>query len=99
LAILDHGRLIVEGAPRELIATHIEPQVVEIFGDGAAAWTRERSALGQRIEVAGETAFFYCRDVAPLLAALEGEPTLRYLHRPATLEDVFIKLTGRELRD
>ena len=46
-----------------------------------------------------ETAFFYCHYVAPLVAALSAEPTLRYLHRAATLEDVFIKLTGRELRD
>ena len=99
LAILDHGRLITEGAPRNLIATHIEPQVVEVFGDEAAEWAHEHNALGERIEVAGETAFFYCRDVAPLLSALKDKPALRYLHRPATLEDVFIKLTGRELRD
>ena len=99
LAILDHGRLITEGAPRNLITTHIEPQVVEVFGDEAAEWVREHDALGERVEVAGETAFFYCQDVAPLLAALKDKPALRYLHRPATLEDVFIKLTGRELRD
>ena len=99
LAILDHGRLITEGAPHDLIATHIEPQVVEIFGDGATAWAREHHALGARIEVAGETAFFYCQDVAPLLAALKDNTALRFLHRPATLEDLFIKLTGRELRD
>ena len=99
LAILDHGRLITEGAPHDLIATHIEPQVVEIFGDGATAWAREHHALGARIEVAGETAFFYCQDVAPLLAALKDNNSLRFLHRPATLEDLFIKLTGRELRD
>ena len=35
----------------------------------------------------------------PLLAALSNAPTLRYMHRAASLEDVFIKLTGRELRD
>ena len=99
LAVLDHGRLIVEGGPRELIATHIEPQVVEVFGDTAARWAQARKTLGERVEIAGETAFFYCHDPAPLLAALADEPALRYLHRPATLEDVFIKLTGRELRD
>ncbi|MFB0936237.1 MAG: ATP-binding cassette domain-containing protein [Propionivibrio sp.] len=99
LAILDHGRMITEGAPRNLVATHIEPQVVEVFGDEAADWAREHDTLGERIEVAGETAFFYCQDVAPLLSALHDQPGLRYLHRPATLEDVFIKLTGRELRD
>ena len=99
LAVVDHGRIVTEGAPRELIATHIEPQVVEVFGDHAAAWSRANAGLGERLEVAGDTAFFYCRDTAPLLAALAGESTLRYMHRAATLEDVFIKLTGRELRD
>lgn len=99
LAILDHGRLITEGAPRDLIATHIEPQVVEVFGDDVAAWARNHQALGERLEVAGDTAFFYCRDSDPLLHALAGETGLRYMHRAATLEDVFIKLTGRELRD
>ena len=99
LAILDHGRLISEGAPRELISIHIEPQVVEIFGDEAVVWARSRNTLGERLEIAGETAFFYCHDTLPLLAALADAPSLRYLHRSASLEDVFIKLTGRELRD
>ncbi|WP_301103269.1 ATP-binding cassette domain-containing protein [Propionivibrio sp.] len=99
LAVLDHGRLVTDGAPRALIATHIEPQVVEVFGDEAAAWARSRNTLGERLEIAGDTAFFYCRDSAPLLAALADAPALRYLHRAASLEDVFIKLTGRELRD
>jgi lipooligosaccharide transport system ATP-binding protein len=99
LAVLDHGRLIAEGGPRELIAAHIEPHVVEIFGDDIARWARSRKTLGERVEIAGETAFFYCHDPAPLFAALATEPNLRRLHRPATLEDVFIKLTGRELRD
>ena len=99
LAVIDHGHLVTEGAPRELIATHIEPQVVEVFGEDVAHWARARNTLGERLEVAGDTAFFYCRDTAPLLAALADEPALRYIHRAASLEDVFIKLTGRELRD
>ena len=99
LAVLDHGRLITEGAPRELISTHIEPQVVEIFGDDAPAWAKARRELGDRLEVAGDTAFFYCCDPAPLLSELSEKPALRYLHRAASLEDVFLKLTGRELRD
>jgi len=99
LAVLDNGHLVTEGAPRELIAAHIEPQVVEVFGDDAPRWARSRNGLAERLEVAGDTAFFYCRDPAPLLAALADAPTLRYMHRAASLEDVFIKLTGRELRD
>ena len=38
IAIMDHGRIIAAGAPRELIERHIEPQVVEIYGDGAEGW-------------------------------------------------------------
>lgn len=99
LIVIDHGHLVTEGAPRKLIAQHIEPQVVEVFGDQAAVWARSRASLAERIEIAGETAFFYCRDTTALLAALADEPALRYMHRAASLEDVFIKLTGRELRD
>ena len=99
LAVLDHGRLITQGSPRELIAEHIEPQVVEVFGDGTAAFAAAHRQLAERTEVAGETAFFYCRDSQPLLAALAALPALRYVHRAANLEDVFLKLTGRDLRD
>ena len=99
LAVIDHGHLVTEGAPRELIAAYIEPQVVEVFGEEVAHWARAHNTLGERLEVAGDTAFFYCRDTAPLLTALADAPALRYIHRAASLEDVFIKLTGRELRD
>ena len=43
--------------------------------------------------------FVYAADVAPVLADLHGRSDLSYLHRPASLEDVFLKLTGRDLRD
>ncbi len=100
LAIVDGGRLIVEGAPRTLIAERIEPQVVEVYGEGAEAWAKaEASRFSRRCEVSGETAFCYVADAAPLLAHLAERPQLKALHRPATLEDVFLKLTGRELRD
>ena len=106
LAILDGGRILTQGSPREVIAEHIEPQVVEVFGEwngggtGAAAWAAEHAAsLSKRCEISGETAFCYTDDAAPLLAHLAHQPGLRTLHRPANLEDVFLKLTGRELRD
>ena len=100
VAIIDRGRKIAEGAPRELIAQHIEPQVVEVYGDGAERWadTFGRTAA-ERCERTGETIFCYARNADAIVHQLEREPGLRYLHRPANLEDVFLKLTGRELRD
>jgi lipooligosaccharide transport system ATP-binding protein len=51
------------------------------------------------VELSGETVFFYTRNAAPLLAGLQAYPHLRTLHRPANLEDLFLKLTGRQIRE
>jgi lipooligosaccharide transport system ATP-binding protein len=100
LAVIDHGRMIASDTPRALIAAHVEPEVIEVYGDEARAWADTRGRqLADRLELAGETAFCYARDAAPLLADLAKQTSVRYLHRPANLEDLFIKLTGRELRD
>ncbi|MDR2637487.1 MAG: ATP-binding cassette domain-containing protein [Zoogloeaceae bacterium] len=107
LMIIDQGREIAAGSPGELIARHIEPEVVEVY-DAVGGnelerflprWQGESPAI--RIERSGETAFCYCRDAQPLLASLASfaDTSLRYIHRASNLEDVFIKLTGRELRD
>ena len=98
LAVMDNGRIISTGSPRELIAQNIEPQVVEVFGEQAATWAQDHAArLAQRFEVSGESVFCYVTDAQPLLKELQQHPELRYLHRPANLEDVFLKLTGREM--
>ena len=100
LAIMDRGRIIAEGSPRELIEQHIEPEVVEVYGEGVAEWgVHAARDSASRVEQSGETVFCYATDARPVLARLETERGLRYLHRPANLEDVFMKLTGRELRD
>jgi lipooligosaccharide transport system ATP-binding protein len=100
LAVIDHGRMIATDSPRALIAAHVEPEVIEVYGDEARNWANQLGRrLADRLEIAGETAFCYARDAAPLLAELAQASGVRYLHRPANLEDLFIKLTGRELRD
>lgn len=99
LAVIDHGRLIAEGIPHELIARHIEPQVLEVYGEHVDHWAQGITALADRVELSGDTAFCYVRHAEPLLQNLAGMPFLRYLHRPANLEDLFLKLTGREMRD
>jgi lipooligosaccharide transport system ATP-binding protein len=102
LIVIDHGKKITEGSPRQLIAEHIEPQVVEVFDEGnhdLQGFVDANRQLAERVETSGETAFFYCREPRPLLAKLAEADGLRYVHRASNLEDVFIKLTGRELRD
>ncbi len=99
ISVIDHGRVIARGSPRELIAGHIEPHVVEVFGDALLEWKVCAADLCQRCEQAGETLFCYTDAPERVVAALATRPGLRYLHRPANLEDVFLKLTGRDLRD
>ena len=100
LLVLDHGRKIAEGRPRDLIAAHLEPDVVEVYGAGAVALVESPlRALAARVEVSGETVFFYTQDARALLAGLAASPQLRTLHRPANLEDLFLKLTGRQIRE
>jgi lipooligosaccharide transport system ATP-binding protein len=102
LLVIDHGKKIAEGKPRDLIAQHLEPDVVELYGQGALALADEDSPLRQhaaRVEISGETAFFYTSQAQPLLMALQAWPQVRSLHRPANLEDLFLKLTGRQIRE
>jgi lipooligosaccharide transport system ATP-binding protein len=100
LLVMDHGRKIAEGRPRDLIAEHLEPDVVEAYGQGAIALVdTSMKRLAARVEVSGETVFFYTQDAKPLLDALSAYPKLRTLHRPANLEDLFLKLTGRQIRE
>ena len=100
LLVLDHGKKMTEGTPRELIAQNLEPEVIEVYGAGALALVDSPlKALAERIEVSGETLFFYTNDARRLLAALNDYPQLRTLHRPANLEDLFLKLTGRQIRE
>ena len=100
LLVLDHGRKMTEGAPRQLIADKLEPDVVEVYGAGALALVDSPlKALAARVEVSGETVFFYTQDSKRLLDALTEFPKLRTLHRPANLEDLFLKLTGRQIRE
>jgi lipooligosaccharide transport system ATP-binding protein len=100
LLVLDHGRNIAEGTPRALIAQHLEPDVVEAYGNGALALADSAlKHLAARVEVSGETVFFYTQDAKQLLDAMAAHPQLRTLHRPANLEDLFLKLTGRQIRE
>jgi lipooligosaccharide transport system ATP-binding protein len=99
-AIIDGGRLVACDSPKRLIERFIEPHVVELRGDLARAWRRVQPPLPtRREEDVGETVLLYTNNRDNLLACLEARFGGGHLYRPANLEDVFLKLTGRELRD
>jgi len=84
LLVIDHGKKIAEGKPRDLIAQHLEPDVVELYGQGALALADEDSPLRQhaaRVEISGETVFFYTAQAQPLL---DGFAVMATCSQPAS---------------
>ena len=106
LAILDHGRILRSGTPVELIASLGIPSVIELTFDGTAPdSSRFARRLGTDVEARGGLWEILTRDPKTLLprvfGAIEAEAVdYEQVHvRRATLEDVFLQLTGRSLRD
>ncbi|WP_058556716.1 ATP-binding cassette domain-containing protein [Thiohalocapsa sp. ML1] len=99
LVIMDQGRILDRGTPRELIRRHVEPEVIEVRAGDTARFRAFAEHHGCRLEQQGMSLYCYGQDSAPLLGFLQQDADLVYLHRPAGLEDVFLRLTGRELRD
>ncbi len=105
LAVMDAGKIVAEGSPRELIEAHVTREVLELrFAIGAqeqAAEHLRQAGVGTRIEVLPDRLVVYADDGEAALIevhALGLEP-ITALERRATLEDVFLKLTGRSLID
>lgn len=99
LVIIDHGDIISSGRPAELIASQVEPHVLEVQGPSARIQALLADAPGVRLESIGELHYCYTHDLPPLMTRLERESGLVYTHRPANLEDVFLRLTGHDLRE
>jgi lipooligosaccharide transport system ATP-binding protein len=105
LAVMDGGHIVAEGSPRELIESHVTREVLELrFAPdehGGVAERLREAGVGERIDVLPDRVLLYAQDGESALAAVHGlslEP-LTALVRRATLEDVFLKLTGRTLID
>ena len=99
LVIIDHGEIINGGAPAKLVAELVEPHVLEIQGDRGIIDQLLGECPDLRLENVGETTYCYTRDLGSVLSRLEKASQLIYTHRPANLEDVFLRLTGHDLRD
>lgn len=100
IVVMDYGKIIAAGTPAQLIEEYVEREVVEVYGADLAACLHAWQAQGlvQRGEQFGQLAYCYTNQAAPLLQALQAAGR-RFVHRPAALEDVFLRLTGRDLRE
>lgn len=97
LCVLERGRNIAEGRPHTLIDEQIGCQVIEIYGGNPHELDALIRPYAQRIEVSGETLFCYAPDPEQVRLQLRGRAGLRLLERPPNMEDVFLRLTGREM--
>jgi lipooligosaccharide transport system ATP-binding protein len=101
LVVLDHGRVVAEGRPRDLIREHVGREVIEIRGPGGAELNRSDDLpLGELPrETHSGTLYVFLRDCEAAPPGLWSTEGIETLHRRATLEDVFLRLTGRDLRE
>jgi lipooligosaccharide transport system ATP-binding protein len=101
LLIMHEGKILAEGSPRDLIAGHVAEYVVELPVDSHHS-DAVLDKLGENVrfvEKVGDTLFLYSEDGMTVRSSLAelGVPPGAALTREATLEDVFLRLTGRDL--
>jgi len=107
LVVMDKGRIVAEGSPLDLIREHSTREVAELrFGIAREGETHEGLAeqvadLGDRVEVLPDRLLVYSEDGDAVVAAVQarGLRPVATLVRRSTLEDVFLRLTGRTLVD
>jgi lipooligosaccharide transport system ATP-binding protein len=104
LVVMDRGKIAAAGSPRELIERYSTPEVLELRFDPAEHQVAAEKLAGvpaQRTEVLADRILLYVTDGDLTLAAVRalGVEPLTSLVRRSTLEDVFLRLTGRRLED
>jgi lipooligosaccharide transport system ATP-binding protein len=101
IVVMYQGRILKEGTPASLVEGEIGREVVEVRvpPEDDARILAELTAFPCVHERVGDTLYFYCRDGHPLMRKLLELDLPNTLNRPATLEDVFLKLTGRSLHE
>jgi lipooligosaccharide transport system ATP-binding protein len=99
LVIMHQGRILRAGAPVRLIAEEIGREVLEVRAgaDQDGRLLAALAPLARGHERVGDSLYFYCDDGRPLMRRTLELDLADTVHRPATLEDVFLKLTGRSL--
>jgi len=101
LIVVDHGRIMAEGSPAQLIREHSTREVLEVrFGsERNAAVAGALADLGERVEPLPDRVLIYADDGEQVLAEVirRGHEPITSLVRRSSLEDVFLRLTGRSL--
>jgi len=98
--IMDKGRKVMEGHPRTLLEANIEPYVLEVPTTGEMPVLEEESLSDDvRIDRTEGTVRFYGNDMGPLKSLADKLSNSNYYLRQSTLEDVFLKATGRALNE
>lgn len=97
IAIMDHGRIIAQGTPRQLLAAHFDDVVLQL---PLADFPDPAPSLAHPVVYSRDTVDILTQDVGATVQELLAcnIPLARLLIRPRTLEDLFLELTGRELR-
>lgn len=93
IIVIDQGRILDTGTPAELIARHVKGHVFEV----QKTYTDGFDELAWDTEDIGDSLLVYAEDMRAFVDSVP--PTTQYLHRQANLEDVFLRLTGRALRE
>lgn len=100
LVIMERGKFLVEGEPKRLIADVVGDCVMEVIetdGDEAERYLR---SLGQQVERSADRLYVYSKDCRTINQEFRRlHPEIYSVIRPATLEDVFLRLTGRRLKE
>jgi len=101
VAIMFEGKILKEGAPSELIVELIGNEVVEIQipAEEDTRIIEKLSGNDFQFERVGDSLYLYCRDGRTVIQKVMDMNLPRVIHRPASLEDVFLKLTGRNLKE
>lgn len=100
ILIMDHGHIVAQGSPAELIAEHVTSHVVQLDRIEDVAKLERLGEAAERSEQLGEHILLYTNDGEALMQRVMREaPEAEPQYRRSTLEDVFLRITGRELRD
>jgi lipooligosaccharide transport system ATP-binding protein len=102
IVIIHRGRIIAEGTPLELVDRFAGRQVVEVHvgeDEREPLLARLAAAEGLTVEEVEDIIYVYVRAENGLDAAALNLDATKVVHRPANLEDVFLRLTGRALQE